>query len=219
MAPSSCWRKAVGASTWGIRRRVQRLFPRARARRHGRIPRECRRMTPPSPGAARHGPAARASPPLEFRAALGMFATGVTIVTARDADGAPRRPDRQLVQLGVADAAAGAVEPVAPRRLDAGLQRRLALRDQHPRRRPARAGRALRRQGRRPLRRRGLRTRAPAARRCSKARSRCSSASTAAATKRATTSSSSARSSAARTAQGAQPLIFHGGRYFTELPL
>ena len=42
-----------------------------------------------------------------------MFATGVTIVTARDADGAAGRPHRELVQLGLARAAAGAVEPGA----------------------------------------------------------------------------------------------------------
>jgi flavin reductase (DIM6/NTAB) family NADH-FMN oxidoreductase RutF len=44
-------------------------------------------MTPPS-----HAPAQARSPTfssLEFRAALGMFATGVTIVTARGPDGAP----------------------------------------------------------------------------------------------------------------------------------
>lgn len=44
-------------------------------------------MTPPS-----HAPASARSPTfssLEFRAALGMFATGVTIVTARGPDGAP----------------------------------------------------------------------------------------------------------------------------------
>ena len=44
-------------------------------------------MTPPS-----HAPAQARSPSfssLEFRAALGMFATGVTIVTARGPDGEP----------------------------------------------------------------------------------------------------------------------------------
>jgi len=44
-------------------------------------------MTPPS-----HAPAQARSPTfssLEFRAALGMFATGVTVVTARGADGVP----------------------------------------------------------------------------------------------------------------------------------
>ena len=66
-----------------------------------------------------HGPiaAARVAPRLldaDFRAALGMFATGVTIVTARDAAGDAGRPHRELVQLGVARAAAGAVEPGAP---------------------------------------------------------------------------------------------------------
>ncbi|HPG79514.1 MAG TPA: flavin reductase family protein, partial [Piscinibacter sp.] len=44
-------------------------------------------MTPPS-----HAPAKARSPSFsspEFRAALGMFATGVTVVTARGPDGAP----------------------------------------------------------------------------------------------------------------------------------
>jgi flavin reductase (DIM6/NTAB) family NADH-FMN oxidoreductase RutF len=44
-------------------------------------------MTPPS-----HAPAQARSPTFsstEFRAALGMFATGVTVVTARGPDGAP----------------------------------------------------------------------------------------------------------------------------------
>ena len=45
-------------------------------------------MTPPSPAAP--APARARAPSfsaIEFRAALGMFATGVTIVTGRDADG------------------------------------------------------------------------------------------------------------------------------------
>jgi flavin reductase (DIM6/NTAB) family NADH-FMN oxidoreductase RutF len=61
-------------------------------------------------------PPRRAQPPSfspqEFRSALGMFATGVTIVTARRRRPAGR-PDGQLLQLGVAGAAAGAVEPGA----------------------------------------------------------------------------------------------------------
>ena len=51
-----------------------------------------------------------------------MFATGVTIVTALDAERPADRPDRQLVQLGLDGAAAGALEPVAPCRLDAGVR-------------------------------------------------------------------------------------------------
>ena len=85
------------------------------------------------------------------------------------------------------DAAAGAVEPGARRGLDAGVQRRLALRDQHPGGRPEAAGRTLRAQGRRPLERRELRPKAPAARRCCTARPPPSNASTAAATRKATT--------------------------------
>ena len=44
-------------------------------------------MTPPSHAAAQARSPTFSS--LEFRAALGMFATGVTIVTSRDAGGAP----------------------------------------------------------------------------------------------------------------------------------
>ena len=102
----------------------------------------------------------------------------------------------------------------------AGLQHRLALRHQHPGRRPEGAGRALRRaSGADRWAGVELHRRRWPARRCWPARRPPSSASTAAATKRATTSSSSARSSAAATAPGASPLLFHGGKFYTEHPL
>ena len=75
-----------------------------------------------------------------------MFATGVTIVTARGADGTLVGLTANSFNSVSLEPAAGAVEPGAPRRLHAGLSRRLALRDQHPRRRAARAGRTLRQQ-------------------------------------------------------------------------
>ncbi len=74
---------------------------------------------------------------LEFRAALGMFATGVTIVTARGPGG---------TRVGLTANSFNSVSLAPPlvlwslsstRWLAAGLQRGLALRHQHPRRRPA----------------------------------------------------------------------------------
>ena len=71
--------------------------------------------------------------PRDFRNALGTFATGVSVVTTVGAGRRADRPHLQFVQLGVALAAARAVEPVAalaqPLELPAGA----ALRDQHPR--------------------------------------------------------------------------------------
>ena len=49
--------------------------------------------------------------PRDFRNALGTYATGVTIITAMAADGKALRADLQFVRLGVAEPAAGAVEP------------------------------------------------------------------------------------------------------------
>jgi len=74
----------------------------------------------------------------EFRAALGMFATGVTIVTARSAEG-------EFVGL---TAASGVVESVKGGSVHARFQHGFALRHQYPERRPTSAGHALCLQGR-----------------------------------------------------------------------
>ena len=132
-----------------------------------------------------------------FRGALAMFATGVTIVTARDAAGAPIgltansfnsvsiEPPLVLWSLSRQAGSMPAFERgshYAVHILSAGQH---ALADRFSRKDVERFGRrrlARGRQRRAPARRRGL---------------RCSNASTAAATKKATMSSSSARSSAA----------------------
>ena len=141
-----------------------------------------------------------------------------------DRDGARRRrradrPHRQLVQLGVARAAARALEPVAAGRLDAGFERgshyaiNILAADQHA------LARALRQQGRRPLRRRRRFARARAACRSSTAPPpvfECFNRSRYEEGDHVIFVGEVERASAA---PGAQPLIFHGGRYFTELPL
>ena len=81
-------------------------------------------------------PSRKALPPTfsspEFRAALGMFATGVTIVIAARSAWRTGRPDGQPVQPGVAGAAAGAVECRArPARWPPSAPARM-LRHQHP---------------------------------------------------------------------------------------
>ena len=154
----------------------------------------------------------------DFRAALGMFATGVTIVTARDPAGLP---------VGITANSFNSVSLAPPlvlwslardRRLDAGVRARLALRDQHPRRRSAHARAALRREGDRPLRRRAVPDGpsgapvldgAAAVFECFN-RSRYEEGDH-------VIFVGEVERCAHR--PGAQPLIFHGGRYFTELPL
>ena len=84
-------------------------------------------------------PRPRASISRELRNALGTFGTGVTIITTRSTEGGLYRHDRQLVHLGVADPAAGAVERLALRAEPAGLPGKLAFRRQHPGARPDRA--------------------------------------------------------------------------------
>jgi flavin reductase (DIM6/NTAB) family NADH-FMN oxidoreductase RutF len=86
------------------------------------------------------GKVPRAAPPSfggdDFRAALAMFATGVTIITALSARGAPVGLTANSFN-SVSIAPPLSLEPVAPGRLDAVVRAWLALRDQHPRRRPA----------------------------------------------------------------------------------
>ena len=118
-------------------------------------------------------------------------------------DARPRRQaardDRQLLHLGVADAAAGAVEQLALRAEPAGLSGGLAFRRQHPGLRPDRAVEQIRQAERRQVRR--CRPHHPRMRRpgASSARRRISSAATSSAITAATTSSSSAMSSASPT--------------------
>ena len=66
----------------------------------------------------------------DFRTALGCFPTGVCLITTLAPEGTPRGHDRQFVQLGVARAADGALEPLAHRVERAGVSRRRVLRDQ-----------------------------------------------------------------------------------------
>ena len=153
-------------------------------------------------GQSRHEASERCTGTDLFDAALprcaGGFATGVTIVTARDADGAP---------VGLTANSFNSVS-LAPPLVLWSLWRRagsmqafargshyainILAADQHD------LAERFAEQDAGPLRRRSPGARARAARRCSKARRRCSNASTAASTRKATTSSSSARSSAAR---------------------
>ena len=91
-----------------------------------------------------------------YRRALAQFATGVTVVTTRDAHGNPIGPDGQFVQLGFARPAAGALELGAARRARsppferckhyavnvlAGDQLEVAQALRHPRRRSLRTDR------------------------------------------------------------------------------
>jgi len=176
------------------------LTPARSRKREGSADRQWR-MSPPTRAAA------PAFGPDDFRAALAHVRDRRDHrQTALDAAGAPIGLTGELLQTRSRSTAAGALEPVAAGRLDAGLRARLRTTRSHPLPPASTRWRSASR-ARRSIASMGVDFRAGASGRacCSMAPPPSSSASTAAATKRATTSSSSARSSASTRREGAQP--------------
>ena len=106
---------AAAAPARGRRRRRPAPGGRRADRRRLRRRRGCSRpggSTPPRPPPSwrASGPSRQSRfDPRDLRRALGQYATGVTVVTTIDADGRAVRDDRELVHLGLAQPAAGAV--------------------------------------------------------------------------------------------------------------
>ena len=102
--------------------------------------------------------ASDASPidPRDFRNALGTYATGVTIITAVGGRRKALRADLQFVRVGVAESAAGAVEPRDVFARPDHLPERQPFRRQRARRIAAGAGEQIRQILRRQIRRRRM---------------------------------------------------------------
>ena len=178
----------------------------------------------PRAGAARERRRAGPDPSVEFRRTLGMFATGVTVITTLAGEQVHGMTANAFMSVSLQP-------PLILISVDRRAKMNALLREGARygvsvlEERQTRALRPLRRP-RRARTRRSRASRSSTTRRSSRARSRISSRGSCAPTGAATTRSSSARSSTSRYGEGT-PLLFHGGRYervvrdprvFSELP-